>query len=82
MIDTQLEDHFRKLGHANNAERRWYYYGTDIPDKKDAPVAAFGRMSLSASPTKPVPPRSRAELQQDQDEEEAARFRRSLEDSV
>ena len=52
VIDKDIEAHFKKGGGAAHAEKRWYYYGTDIPDQKEAPSTVFGRMSLSESPTK------------------------------
>jgi hypothetical protein len=54
VVDKELEAHFTKNGRANNAERRWYYYGTDVPDAAEAPAAPFQRLSLSESPTKRV----------------------------
>ncbi len=53
VIDKDIEEHFKKHGRAADAEKRWYYYGTDIPSATDAPVAPFQRASLSLSPTKP-----------------------------
>ena len=59
VVDKDIEEHFKKHGRAADAEKRWYYYGTDIPSATDAPVAPFARMSLSQSPTKPSAPRRR-----------------------
>ncbi|UPX16323.1 uncharacterized protein EKO05_0006731 [Ascochyta rabiei] len=53
VIDAVLEEHFQKTGRANEAEKRWYYYGTDLPSSAQAPTAAFER--ISASPTKLTP---------------------------
>ncbi|UPX13409.1 uncharacterized protein EKO05_0003917 [Ascochyta rabiei] len=55
VIDSTIEDHFQKTGGAHNAEKRWYYYGTDLPSAVQAPSAPFERISLSASLTKPTP---------------------------
>lgn len=52
VIDQVIEEHFKKAGRAANAEKRWYYYGTDIPSAADAPAAPFQRLSMSESPTK------------------------------
>ncbi|KAG9197005.1 hypothetical protein G6514_002693, partial [Epicoccum nigrum] len=52
VVDSVVEEHFKKAGRAANAEKRWYYYSTDIPSATEAPVAAFGRLSVAGSPTK------------------------------
>jgi hypothetical protein len=53
VIDKDIKEHFKKHGRAADAEKRWYYYGTDIPLATDALVAPFQRMSVSLSLTKP-----------------------------
>jgi hypothetical protein len=52
VVDSVVEEHFKKAGRAANAEKRWYYYGTNIPSATEAPLAAFGRLSVAGSPTK------------------------------
>jgi hypothetical protein len=52
VVDSVVEEHFKKAGRAANAKKRWYYYGTDIPSATKAPLAAFSRLSVASSPTK------------------------------
>ena len=52
VVNSLVKEHFKKAGRAANAEKRWYYYGTDIPSATEAPLAAFGRLSVAGSPTK------------------------------
>lgn len=35
VIDSQLEKHFQASGVCSNREKRFYYYGTDIPGVED-----------------------------------------------
>jgi hypothetical protein len=48
VVSDEAERHFTKDGTANDNERRYYYFGTDIPDA-DRVGSVFGQ---TPSPTK------------------------------
>jgi hypothetical protein len=48
VVSDEAERHFTKDGMANDNERRYYYFGTDIPDA-DRVGSVFGQ---TPSPTK------------------------------
>jgi hypothetical protein len=52
VVDSLAEEHFKKASRAANAEKRWYYYSTNIPSATEAPLAAFRRLTVAGSPTK------------------------------
>ena len=52
VVNSLVKEHFKKASRAANAEKRWYYYSTNIPSATEAPLAAFSRLSIAGSPTK------------------------------
>ena len=52
IVNSLVKEHFKKAGRAANAEKRWYYYSTNIPSATKAPLAAFSCLSIVGSPTK------------------------------
>jgi hypothetical protein len=46
VVSARWEQHFYKAGGSRNHERRWYYYGTDVP--ADDEVASL----MTPSPSK------------------------------
>lgn len=57
VVDENWDNHFRRDGRANNAERRWYYYGVDVPDVSTVPEGPFRPLATpTRSPTKRVRP--------------------------